>query len=286
MRFLLVVFTLLFLPLKAISAPKCSKSFVNLKASDKCFSLLPLQKKIPSKTGKALVTHNRLGFDTVNASGNWVTDAFIEQCKVSKKVLDVGAGYGAMTRKALELNKSLEVISNDLSYTQLVYSQQQTPEQNRDRLILNSQKFPQLTVKNGSLDAVIMHRMLHFLSGKEIESSFKALKKWLKPKGRVYVVTISPHHILYRETFTPGYLKREKEGVKWPGEFLDVKIHLSSQAYGNKQDLHPLGPNELERALKENGFRIIKSGFISMKKFGQNEGRDGKEAVGVIAEKI
>ncbi len=231
-----------------------------------------------SESKKAFVTDNKFGFDVVQAELNWVSESFLNAIKPDMVVMDVGAGYGALTRHAL--NKGAIVISNEISENQQLYTLKHiTPEQ-KAKLYLNQQDIRKVSLPNNSIDLLIMHRVLHFFKGKDIENILTKTYEWLKPGGKIYVVMMSKDHIAFRDKI------KYDTNKKWPGEDLVIiKDHLPEQAYALPPTLHVVSIETLEQALKAAGFKVTKTDFVSMKKFGSESNRDGKEAVGLIAEK-
>ena len=71
--------------------------------------------------------------------------------------------------------------------------------------------------------------------------------------------------------------------MKWPGEHLEIAKALPAQAYALPKELYVMDAEVLTKALENHGYKVEKSDFISMKKFGTETNRDGREALGVIA---
>ncbi len=255
----------------------------NTPACTKHLNNYPIPSEQLSASGKALKTLNQMGFDTVAVSSNWITTAFIEFChnNPDARVLDVGAGYGSISRTALE--EGVHVISNDLSTGQLLLSRSKVAPNDRKRLLLNNQRFPDLDIPPHSIDAIILHRIIHFLPGEEIERALVKMKSWLKPGGKIFIVVMTPYHNGFSDWFLPEYQRKYQEGLKWPGDHLEVAKALPEQAYGLPKELHVMEAKVLSKVLKNNGYKIEKSDFISMKRFGMEPNRDGREALGMIA---
>ncbi|MBY0280888.1 MAG: class I SAM-dependent methyltransferase [Alphaproteobacteria bacterium] len=254
----------------------------NLKILDQ-FSITP---PILSKTGKSFVTLNKMGFDINYTNLSWVAEEFINFCEEhpGEYVLDVGAGYGFLSRYAL--SKRMFVISNDLEMEHLLYSRKKVKNPDEIlRLFLNTTPFPYLDIKKNSLRAVILHRVLHFLPGAEIDLGLENINSWLKEDGKVYIMVMSTEHIAYREQVLPDFERRKKNGDLWPGMFLDVPKYLPTQAYCLPEQLHIMDQEVLKNALQRHGFEIERIGYVSMQGFGTEDGRDGKEAIGAIAVK-
>lgn len=239
-----------------------------------------------SKPGKSFVTLNKMGFDTISVSSNWVTEEFIETCAKypEEGVLDAGAGYGSLSR--LALSKGAYVISNDIDLRHLLYCRKKVINPDElSRLFLNTNVFPYLDIPEGLLRAVILHRVIHFMSGEEIDIGLEKVRSWLKKGGKIFIVAISSEHIAYRDQFLPGFEKRKKEGDLWPGMYLDVPKLFTSQAYALPDKLHPMDQEILKKSLERHGFEVERVGFVSMQGFSTELNRDGKEAIGIIGVK-
>lgn len=246
------------------------------KRADQISNVDKISEPKKSKTKKAYVTDNKFGFDVLNTEKNWVVEAFLNDIKPDMIVMDVGAGYGALTRSALKLGAL--VINNEISIPQQLYNLSHiTPEQ-KSRLYLNNKDIRKINLKQCVLDGIIFHRILHFFNGKDIEKVLRKAHYWLKPKGKIYIVMMSKDHVAFRNDITYDNTK------KWPGEDLViVKKHLPEQAYAiANKTLHVVSLETIEQALKSAGFQVEKTDYVSLQKLGNETKRDGKEAVGII----
>lgn len=259
---------------------------IGIRADLKILDQFPIIPPVLSKTGKCFVTLNKMGFDINYTNLSWVAEEFINFCQAhpGEYVLDVGAGYGFLSRYAL--SKGVFVISNDLEMQHLLYSRKKVKDPDEIlRLFLNTTPFPYLDIPENSLRAVILHRVLHFLPGAEIDLGLENAKSWLKEGGKIYIMVMSSEHIAYREQILPDFEKRKKNGDLWPGMYLDVQKHLSNQAYNLPEKLHIMDQDILKNALQRHGFEIERISYVSMQGFGMENARDGKEAIGAIAVK-
>lgn len=293
-----IVMFLVFIVFEAIvynfsSFMECPSSDANIKtpgigirANSNILDQFPITSPILSKTGKCFVTFNKVGFDITAVGFSWVAEEFINFCQEypGEYVLDVGAGYGFLSRRAL--SKGIFVISNDIEIRHLLYCRKKVKNPDEiERLFLNINPFPFLDIPKSFLKAVILHRVLNYLSGEEIDLGFEKIKHWLKKGGKIYIMVLSSEHIDYRQQILPEYEKRKKNGDLWPGMYLDVSKYLPEQAYTLPDKLHIMDKEVLQKALERHGFEIERIGYVSMQGFGINPMYDGKEAVGAIAVK-
>ena len=260
----------------------------NLDELEKLFSTPPR-----SKTGKSLLTLNKMGFDVLDTENlsAWLLSEFTEFIKEKKQktILDVGCGYGRISHLALAQNH--KVIANDLMVEHLVYVRKAAHLRglNMKNLYLKNAFFPnEMEFDKNSLDAVVLYRVIHFLSPEEIENGLAKIYTWLKPGGKVFIVVLAPQHKAYSDWFLPIYNARWESGDKWPGNKLSVHKALPAQEYNLPKYLHVMDDRPLKNVLEKHGFRIKKSGFVNMSRFSTKHDkykRDGNESFGIIAEK-
>lgn len=242
--------------------------------------------KTPTKshTGKTLLTFNTMGFDVLDAdfvAHNWVIQDALAHCGEHKRLLDIGGGYGAITKEAL--SKDTTVVYNDICDDHLMVGYKNLKPQYRQKVTLNNQPAQALTLPKGSFDAIVAHRVLHFMPPEEVEAALTKFSELLKPNGRLYIVTLSPTHMVFKDKVLADYDQKWKTGKDWPGCDYNSQDLLPNQAYVLPEKLHVMDGRPLERALKKNGFEIFKSDYLSTKHLGNEPNRDGREQYGVIA---
>lgn len=242
-----------------------------------------------SHSGKAFKTMNKMGFDVLLdefVKTNWVLDNFFKtSCKEGKIVLDIGGGYGNISKSAASLGA--RVVYNDSDHKHLIFGVSRFDDRSKSNTILNDQPLPdELRFSDQTFDAIIAHRVLHFFSPEEMELSISKFKKWLKPGGRLYIVVLSPYHVKYRDKFAKQYEDRVRSGVDWPGYPIPSKDAMPDQAYNLPENLHIMDDTPLRRVLEKNGFILEQSDFVSLKHVGIEKNRDGRESYGVIARKV
>jgi polyketide synthase PksJ len=254
-------------------------------AADPLLDQLQVNEPQKSWTGHSWVTVNRFGFETASLGTNWAVDSFVKTLDDKSSVLDIGAGYGAISKAAIK--SGAKVVSNDLALEHLLWLRGQVDVEEKTRLYLNTGRFPDLDIAPESLTHISAHRVFHFLSGSELELGLANCFKWLKPGGMFLGVAMSATHVRFRDAFYPEYEQRKDSGGRWPGEWLDVATHLPEQLHALPDKLHVFTPDKLADEVTKAGFTIAQSNFISLQQFGKSdEGRDGKEAVGFIAFKV
>lgn len=197
--------------------------------------------------------------------------------------LDVGAAYGIATLAALAAGAT--VIANDMEPRHLQILADRTPEVDRERLTLAPGSFPDdLALAPGSLGAVLLARMLHFLDGASIERGLAGLYEALAPGGKVFGVAVTPY-LRKLVPFQPTYAARVVAGERWPGQIDDVGAFDPEGAAGLPTRMNFLDPAVISRALVEAGFVVEQADFFSRAEFVADMKLDGREMVGFIARK-
>lgn len=246
----------------------------------------------PSKTGKSLLTMNKMGFDvldTVKNDTNWLIAAYLQFIKVHQgTVLDIGCGYGNLALEALAHGN--KVIANDIAVEHLIEVRRRAMAKHLplNTLYLNNKTFPYaMDLADESVEAIVIYRVLHFLSPTAIEAGLSKAQRWLKPGGKLFIAALAPQNKSFSTWFLPIYNEKWSNGIKWPGVDLPTHTALPEQAYQLPPYLHVMDERPLRYALEKAGFKVDQVDFIDMRRYGQaKEERDGHEMIGMIAEKI
>lgn len=239
-------------------------------------SVHDIQEPPLSHSKKSFVTQNKYGFDVLQAEQNWVMESFLSKIGPGKTVLDVGSGYGTLSRAALKLGAT--VVSNDISYEHLLYNFKHLEKTEMERFYLSAKDIREAEYPKASFDSIMFHRVLHFFKGDEITAVLKKSYSWLKPGGRIFIVMMSKDHIAFRDKI------HYDDKKVWPGEeLIIVEKHLPEQAYALPKTLHVVSKETLIANIEKLGFVVEKSDYVSLKKVGNEKDRDGREAVGIVA---
>lgn len=226
-------------------------------------------------------TLNLMGFMT-----SWIdpyTEAFVKFAPFAPgPSLDIGASYGIATLAALETGA--DVIACDPDRRHLEICSQRTPSNQRSRLRLLQGSLPnQINLEEESVGAILCSRVLHFLTGQEIEESVFNMFRWLCPGGRIYLIADTPYNG-FLKSFLPLYKARKLQGDLWPGqidnfpEFMPTELAPSLPSF-----FHTLDPDILVRVCTQVGFRVERVGFIARIDYLPDAQDDGREGVGLIA---
>ncbi len=238
-----------------------------------------------SHTGKSLVTLNKQGFDVVEPL--LMQDSFLIQDlaafakKAKKPILEIGGGYGRLTK--VMLDQGATVIENDLELQHLIHGRKLIPQEQRNRIYYNTYRFPRnMIIKANSVSGVVVHRVFHLMSSDEIEEGLAKINRWLVPGGKVFIAVLPPQHSKYRDKVLSHYEKRWQDGYAWPGEGLKSAELLPEQVYALPKTLHVMDERPLTKALEKYGFKVERTGFIPLKKI-HHSSDDAKELFGIIA---
>ncbi|NCS02148.1 MAG: class I SAM-dependent methyltransferase [Microcystis aeruginosa G13-11] len=228
-------------------------------------------------------TLNLMGFMTA-----WIdpyTEAFVKFAPLAPKTcLDIGAAYGIASLAALATGA--EVIACDPDWRHLEICLQKTPSKQKSRLRLLQGSLPdQINLEDGSLGAILCSRVLHFLTGPEIEESVRNMSRWLCSGGRVYLIADTPYN-RFLKSFLPIYEERKRRGDLWPGQIDNFPQFMPTELAPNLPNFfHTLDPDILARVCTKMGLIVERKGFISRIDYLPDAQDDGREGVGIIAYK-
>jgi SAM-dependent methyltransferase len=242
----------------------------------------------PTFTGKKPEQDKKNRVPTLNSQGfmrsnlDDITQSFIFfSTQKGRLSLDIGCAFGFVAQQVLK--NGGEIIANDVDIRHLAYLKKLTPKPLQKKLSLLWGRFPQdLKIKDNSLDAVYIGRVLHFLTPNEIETGFFLLSGWLKPGGRIFIVTMSPYHSSL-PGFEREYLKKLQLGESWPGQIKNMRERLKKDRKNIPDYVHLMDQHPFETLSKKYGFRIIQHHLFDYEK--KDPSRSGKEYLGIILEK-
>lgn len=228
----------------------------------------------------------------LNAGGGYaigsldhVSQACVDWSKAGppKTILDIGAGYGTISVAILQ-KTSCSVIANDIGVENLLIIRNRATSEQRERLFLNHNRFPQnLDFPDESLDGIAISQVFHFLTGEEIDAGLLKLFRWLKPGGKLFITTSSPY-VKVLTDFMPTYAARKAADMRWPGH-IDNWSTMRPHMKNLPLFFHVIDHATLGRALREAEFEVEAESFVDRRETIPSLGLDGREDIGVIAMK-
>lgn len=231
---------------------------------------------------------------------DYATLAFLEYGK-NKRVLEIGGAYGNVMLEALHRNSSTIYHLNDLDERHLGIAAHRLQEKIDQRKIcmegLGNVQFISGDVTQASwsvkqsYDAVLMANVMRFLTPDQIQHTLSNLFNSLKPKGRIFIVAMTPYVKRYK-TFIPEYQRRLKDGVINPGFVKDITPY-SNETSTYKNQIHTntggsvmfLDDVSLSTFAKTAGFNVLECSLIPLHYASDLLGLDGREQVILIAER-
>ena len=230
--------------------------------------------------GGFIPTLNRFGWMATELDS--ISNEFLSFSKTQTlPVLDIGTAYGHAT--LLALKGGAKVIANDIDDRHLSILLESVPPELRGNLTLDNNRFPnQMNFPPQSLSAVLACRLLHFLTGEELELGVRKIYDWLAPGGKVFVFANAP----FRKNlslFLSQYDQRKLK-VRYPGIIQDLKTVNAEQADQLPTFFHYLDTDILGRVFTEAGFKVEKVEYIKID-LPEDIKLDGRENVGLIAVK-
>lgn len=189
-------------------------------------ALLQKSVKLPEVvTGGRAPTTNAMGYIFYELTP--VAKEFISQeAKTGKSLFEVGCGFSNIPIAALK-QEVTTYIASDLAEEHLALLVRRIQEifgtdthQKLSRLKFLQAKAPQeLPTYNQEFDAIIIDKVLHFLTPEEIDAVIIWLQTSLKSRGKIYINLTSPNNRLYTDKARAIYQEKSRKGLAYPGYF-------------------------------------------------------------------
>jgi SAM-dependent methyltransferase len=229
---------------------------------------------------------------TLNGTGFMfeVIDGYAEEWirhagRIGDPVLEIGCAYGVATIPALEGGAC--VVACDMEPKHLEILAERTPAAVRANLTCVAGAMPDVDFEPGRFGAILCSRVLHFLTGEQIDASVGKMAAWLKPCGRLYMVADTPYGIW--RNFIPTFEAGKREGKRWPGMMVGLHNWLPTPGVRKQIDKPPfmnlLDADLLTRICTDAGLRVERASFIDRSDFAGLGAMDGRENAGVLAVK-
>jgi len=204
--------------------------------------------------------------------------------RCNEEVLDIGCAYGVATLEALEAGATIRACDIDIRHLDILRSR--VPANQVERLTTELQRIPHGDLPDNQFGAILCSRVLHFLTGAQIDDSLANMYRWLKPGGRLYLVADTPYG-LWRK-FIPAWDANSANGERWPG-YMEPLLDYLPYKPGADQAAPPfmnlMSPELLARGCTEVGFEILRANWIPRNDFTGSGQMDGRENCGIVARK-
>jgi SAM-dependent methyltransferase len=218
--------------------------------------------EMPSSTIPGLIpTLNNTGFMT-EAMDPYSEEFAAYAGTLAREVLDIGCAYGIATLGALE--RGARVCAADIEPKHLQVLEGRIPAAQRSRLRTCTARMPDADFPPGSFGAILAARVLHFLTGPEIETVVAKMHRWLVPGGKVFLVADSPY-VGPWYTAAAQYEERKRGGDPWPGfqENYAQFLPRTTDPTQHPKIINPLDPDILRRVVGDAGFIVEKAAFLA-----------------------
>jgi hypothetical protein len=227
-------------------------------------------------------TNNRTGWSSIEPD-EYSLEFIDFSTRCNSPVLDIGAGRGCATLGALSLGAT--VIANDIDNLNLRYITENASHQERTRLTTLLGRFPEIELTASSVGAINIARVLHFLTGAEIESGLEKMHRWLTPHGKVFALATTPWCGNVIECL--AIYESRRGTTRWPGEMYGIQGLIHHPTAVHLPDfLHCLDAEVLGNAFKRVGFVVEKIETFRRKDCPPEIFFDGRENIGLIAKKL
>lgn len=195
--------------------------------------------------------------------------------------MDIGTAYGDLVLEALRVGAE-KVFANDLDRRHLDILRERAGAA-ESRIIFVHGRFPEIDVQPASMGAICVSRVLHFLSGAEIERCATWLFETLAPGGVVVATAETPYLGILRR-FIPIYEERRRTGAPWPGVVENLYEYIETQSY--PQMMNFLDTTVLARTFESAGFQVVRCGMFERTEYTSDLRMDGRESVGITCRRI
>jgi SAM-dependent methyltransferase len=183
------------------------------------------------------------------------------------------------------LEEGARVVACDMEQQHLDILAGQVTGPMRERLTCVAGALPDVDFPAESFGAILCSRVLHFLTGPDIDASVAKMAAWLKPGGRLYLVADTPFGIW--RNFIPTFEANRARGERWPGMMVGLHNFLPTPGIQRHIDKPPfmnlLDAELLARMCQEVGLRVKRATFIDRPDFKGLGSMDGRENAGCLA---
>jgi SAM-dependent methyltransferase len=206
---------------------------------------------------------------------------FAAGCKA--EVLDMGCAFGVATLAALA--RGARVLACDIEPRHLDIVHERARPEDRARLRTQVAALPDVDFAPTAFGAILCSRVVHFLSGPDVERSVAKFHAWLGPGGKLFLIADTPYSG-YWKAHAPIYEAKKRAGDPWPGFIPDTSAYLPAGATRSAGFLNPGDPDILSRVCRAAGFVVEHAAFVGRRSDADDPpAPEGKDHAVVIARK-
>ncbi len=227
----------------------------------------------------AIPTLNGRGF-MLEALDQFAAEFVEVAARAKGEVLDMGCAYGVATLAALE--RGAKVCACDMEPAHLSILAERASPAHKSSLRTVVGLLPHVQFDNGSFNAILASRVIHFLTGDDIRTTLQQMHDWLVPGGALFIVADTPYMPGWN-TIVPAYEAAKSSGDLWPGfipDFAAVRRQTIDTPPG-PEFLNTLDPDILTRECQRAGFNVVHASFFGLQRLGKNS--NGREHAGCMA---
>ena len=237
--------------------------------SHQTFPSLCQDTELPRLVGNKSPTLNGMGY--VFYTPTPMGELFLEQEALpGHHVFEIGSGYGNIPIEALRKGIS-SYTAFDLSPEHLELLKQRILQAlgsaALERINFISGNAPRdLPYADRQFDAILLDKIIHFLTPEEIIQTLHWSKNALKPGGAIYASTVSPYGKHYNQCIRDDYESRQAAGERFPGATSKIMDSLDTQNMQNHPELTL--PDSMVLFTRPDLIRLLQSeGFIATHSF-------------------
>ncbi len=214
-----------------------------------------------------------------------ISKEFVENARNCElPVLEIGAAYGVVSLKCLK--NGATIIANDIDENHLRVIYESAVGTERKNLILMPCDFEEIKLQENSLSSILCARVIHFFDPDKLVRCLKLANKWLEIGGKAYFTVESPF-LKNWNNLPVDFKKRRENGDIFAGYVRSKDYINKGEIANNLPDyMHFFDENNLKEIFENCGFKVQKSFLFGRPYFPEEVQLDGRESVGLVAEKI
>ena len=225
-------------------------------------------------------TLNNMGY--MSSTLDPFAQQFVDSCSRGDRVFEGGAAFGVATLEILKKGVTIDV--NDLESKHLEAILLKCSQEEQERISIHPGPIEHLHFPAHTFDRLFSSRMIHLLSGENIEKTLKNFFQWLRPGGYLTLITDTPFLKCYASNLENYHIKSQQDD-KWPGLIEDTASFMTIPHNNIPPFINFLDLETLQRVVEQTGFVVEQAAYIDQSSFPKELKFDGRESAGVMAYK-